>query len=184
VQRGTGTGAKSLSRPVAGKTGTSSDYKDAWFIGFTPELAVGVYMGFDKPRNMGSQATGGELAVPVFTEFMQAALNGKPATPFVMPQGMSEIWIDPATGVKASPGQAAIEEAFKPGTGPNLVTSVIGLNTFGGEQPIGPDPGLWGDQCFGDQCFDDGGTFDDRDDEGSFTETDNRGFLLGRGGLF
>ena len=56
--------------------------------------------------------------------------------------------------------------------GPNLITSVIGLNTFGVDQPIGPDPGLWGDQCFGDQCFEDGGTFDDRnDDEGSFTET-------------
>jgi penicillin-binding protein 1A len=187
VQRGTGTYAKRLNRPVAGKTGTSSDYKDAWFIGFTPELVVGVYMGFDKPRNMGSQATGGELAVPVFTEFMEDALKGKPATPFVMPQGMTEIWIDPATGVKAMPGQAAIEEAFKPGTGPNLVTSVIGLNT--GDQPIGPDPGLFGQNCFGDQCFQDGGTFDDNvapEDDGSFVDQQpNRGgFLLGRGGLF
>ena len=189
VDRGTGTFAKRLNRPVAGKTGTSSDYKDAWFIGFTPELAVGVYMGYDKPRNMGSQATGGELAVPVFTEFMEAALSGKPATPFVMPEGMTEIWIDPATGVKAMPGQAAIEEAFKPGTGPNLVTSVIGLNTFG-DQPIGPDPGLFGNNCFGDQCYDDGGTFDDQNgafEDGNFTEQDDnsgRGFLLGRGGLF
>ena len=64
---------------MAGKTGTSNDYKDAWFIGFTPELAVGVYIGFDKPRNMGSQATGGELAVPIFTEFMADGAQGQAA---------------------------------------------------------------------------------------------------------
>ncbi len=128
VQRGTGTAAKTLGRPVAGKTGTSNDYKDAWFIGFTPELAVGVYVGFDTPRNMGRQATGGEMAVPIFTDFVAKALQGAPATPFNLPTGMSEVWIDPSSGVKAYPGQAAIEEAFKPGTGPNLVTSVIGVN--------------------------------------------------------
>jgi len=129
VQRGTGTGAKRLGRPVAGKTGTSSDYKDAWFVGFTPELAVGVYIGYDQPRNMGKQATGGELAVPIFTEFMENALKGKPPTPFNMPAGMAQVWIDPATGVKANGGEAAIYEAFKPGTGPNLITSVIGVDS-------------------------------------------------------
>ena len=129
VQRGTGTGAKSLNRPVAGKTGTSNDYKDAWFIGFTPELAVGVYVGFDTPRNMGKQSTGGEMAVPIFTEFMADALKGKPPTPFNMPAGMSQVWIDPATGVKANAGDQAIYEAFKPGTGPNLITSVIGVDS-------------------------------------------------------
>jgi penicillin-binding protein 1A len=142
VQRGTGSGAKSLGRPVAGKTGTSNDYKDAWFIGFTPELAVGVYVGFDRPRNMGRQATGGELAVPIFTEFMGKALKGKPPTPFNMPGGMTQVWIDPATGVKAMGGEAAIYEAFKPGTGPNLVTSVIGVdsNAFMNIE-AGGDPG-------------------------------------------
>jgi penicillin-binding protein 1A len=129
VQRGTGTGAKRLGRPVAGKTGTSSDYKDAWFIGFTPELAVGVYVGYDRPRNMGRQATGGELAVPIFTAFMENALKGEPPTPFNMPGGMAQVWIDPATGVKANGGEAAIYEAFKPGTGPNLITSVIGVDS-------------------------------------------------------
>ena len=129
VQRGTGTYAKRLNRPVAGKTGTSNDYKDAWFIGFTPELAAGVYIGFDKPKSMGNAATGGELAVPIFTEFMQDALKGKPPTPFNMPGGMTQIWIDPATGVKATAGSAAIAEAFKPGTGPNLITSVIGVDS-------------------------------------------------------
>ena len=129
VQRGTGTGAKKLGRPVAGKTGTSNDYKDAWFIGFTPELAVGVYVGFDTPRNMGKQSTGGEMAVPIFTEFVGNALKGKPPTPFNMPGGMAQVWIDPGTGVKANGGDQAIYEAFKPGTGPNLVTSVIGVDS-------------------------------------------------------
>ena len=129
VQRGTGTGAKALNRPVAGKTGTSNDYKDAWFIGFTPELAVGVYVGFDRPRNMGRQATGGELAVPIFTQFMSRALEGTPPTPFTMPGGMTQVWIDAGTGVKAMGGQAAVAEAFKPGTGPNLITSVIGVDS-------------------------------------------------------
>jgi penicillin-binding protein 1A len=141
VQRGTGTAAKQLGRPVAGKTGTSNDYKDAWFIGFTPELAVGVYVGFDRPRNMGRQATGGELAVPIFTEFVENALKGKPPTPFNMPGGMAQVWIDAATGVKAMGGEAAIYEAFKPGTGPNLITSVIGVdsNAFDAIQSGGVD---------------------------------------------
>ena len=132
VLRGTGTAAKVLNRPVAGKTGTTNDYKDAWFVGFTPELAVGVYVGYDQPRSMGSAVTGGSFAVPIFTEFMQKALAGKPATPFPKPSGMTTAWINPNSGVEAFDGEAAIEEAFKPGTGPNLMTSVIGLdnNTF------------------------------------------------------
>lgn len=129
IQRGTGTRVKALGRPVAGKTGTSSDYKDAWFIGFTPELAVGVYIGYDTPRSMGRSATGGELAAPIFTSFVQKALEGKPVSEFIMPDGMSQTWIDPATGIKAIAGEAAILEAFKPGSGPNLITSIIGVNS-------------------------------------------------------
>jgi penicillin-binding protein 1A len=129
VQRGTGTAARRLNRPVAGKTGTSTDYKDAWFVGFTPELVVGVYIGYDTPRSMGRQATGSGIAAPIFTEFMDDALEGEPPTPFNMPSGMSQDWIDPATGVAAISGEGAILEAFKPGTGPNLVTSVIGVDS-------------------------------------------------------
>lgn len=129
VQRGTGTAAKVLNRPVAGKTGTTNDYKDAWFVGFTPELAVGIYVGYDQPRSMGSSVTGGSFATPIFTAFMQKALAGKPATPFNEPAGMTDAWIDPNSGVATYQGQAGIEEAFKPGTGPNLANSVIGLNT-------------------------------------------------------
>jgi penicillin-binding protein 1A len=127
VQRGTGTAVRGLNRPVAGKTGTSSDYKDSWFVGYTPELAVGVYIGFDTPRNMGRGATGGELAAPIFAAFVGEALEGEPATPFAMPDGMHQEWVDPATVVPAFAGGAAIAEAFKPGTGPNPLSSVIGL---------------------------------------------------------
>ncbi len=70
-----------------------------------------------------------DLAVPIFTEFMADALKGKPPTPFNMPSGMTQVWIDAATGVKANGGDAAIYEAFKPGTGPNLITSVIGVDS-------------------------------------------------------
>jgi penicillin-binding protein 1A len=174
VQRGTGTFAKKLNRPVAGKTGTSNDYKDAWFIGFTPELAVGVYVGFDKPKSMGNAATGGEMAVPIFTEFMQNALKGKPPTPFNMPTGMTQIWIDPATGVKANAGDVAIAEAFKPGTGPNLITSVIGVDSaaFQRLEEENGNGGTLGDGVFGN---------DDADDEEEGNALD---FLFGRGGLF
>ncbi len=128
VQRGTGTGARALNRPVAGKTGTTNDYKDAWFVGFTPELAVGVYIGYDQPRSMGSASTGGGMAVPIFTNFMAKALAGKPPTPFNVPDGMTTASINPNSGVVAFEGEAAIREAFKPGTGPNMMTSVIGVD--------------------------------------------------------
>jgi len=141
VQRGTGTYAKRLNRPVAGKTGTSNDYKDAWFIGFTPELAVGVYVGFDTPRSMGNAATGGEMAVPIFTSFVEKALAGKPPTPFNVPASMEQVWINPDTGVKAYSGEAGVLEAFKPGSGPNLVTSVIGVGEGNFvDVPPGQDP--------------------------------------------
>ncbi len=129
VKRGTATSVRALGRPVAGKTGTSSDYKDAWFIGFTPELAVGVYVGFDQPASMGRSATGGGLAAPIFTAFVKDALAGSPPTPFNIPSGMTQVWIDPTSGIRATAGEEAILEAFKPGTGPNLVTSVIGVNS-------------------------------------------------------
>src|SRR5690606_1840746 len=81
-----------------------------------------------QPRSMGSSVTGGTFAVPIFTEFMQKALAGKPPTPFNVPPGMTTAWISPDTGVQAMEGQSGILEAFKPGTGPNLMTSVIGVD--------------------------------------------------------
>jgi penicillin-binding protein 1A len=141
VQRGTGTFAKRLNRPVAGKTGTTNDYKDAWFVGFTPELVTGVYVGYDTPRKLGNAATGGTLATPIFTEFMEKALAGTPVTQFSEPPGMTDVWIDPITGVRAQQGGKAILESFKPGSGPNPSTSVIGVGGYGVQQIYDPNSG-------------------------------------------
>ena len=190
VQRGTAAGVgfqKEFGKPIAGKTGTTSDYRDAWFIGFTPGLVCGVYLGYDKPRSLGNEATGGDLAVPVFTEFMQDALKGKPPTPFNMPAGMSQVWIDPKTGVQADAGGGAIAEAFKPGTGPNLATSVIGVadNAYNSD---GTDTGT--DSGFGDNGGGDNAVRRPPADVFGRPRGDNgvpgnsAGFLFGNGGLF
>ena len=119
VQRGTATVVREVGKPVAGKTGTTNDEKDAWFVGFTPDLAVGVYMGYDKPRHLGHDATGGHLSAPIVKDFLKAALADKPAMPFKVPPGIKLIRVDVKTGQRATPStQSAILEAFKPGTAP------------------------------------------------------------------
>src|SRR5690606_9216113 len=85
VERGTGIRVASVGKPLAGKTGTTNDSRDAWFIGFAPDLAVGVYAGFDNPRSLGPHEQGASVAAPVFRDFMAAALKGKPAVPFRIP---------------------------------------------------------------------------------------------------
>jgi penicillin-binding protein 1A len=138
VERGTATILKSLNRPIAGKTGTTNDEKDAWFIGFTPNLVFGVYLGYDDPAPMGHGFTGSGLAAPVFKDFAEAALQGQRSVPFDPPPGMSVIAIDRKTGMRASPGGAnVIMEAFKPGTGPADSYSVIGMDTFSEGSPVG-----------------------------------------------
>ncbi|HEX2215659.1 MAG TPA: penicillin-binding protein 1A [Xanthobacteraceae bacterium] len=129
VLRGTGTTLREVGKPVAGKTGTTNDWKDAWFVGFSADLAVGVYIGYDKPRTLGtsSAATGGHLAAPIVREFMKMALAGKPAVPFRVPPGIKLIRVDPRTGTRAGPGsERVILEAFKPGTAPPDGYSIIG----------------------------------------------------------
>jgi penicillin-binding protein 1A len=127
VQEGTGQALKVVGKPVAGKTGTTNDERDAWFIGFAPDLAVGVYLGYDTPRSMGRRATGGELAAPIVAQFMKAALRNTPATPFRVPSGIQLIPIDPATGQRAAYGEDdVILEAFKPGDEPPSDTIIIG----------------------------------------------------------
>lgn len=130
VERGTGQRVRAVGKPVAGKTGTSNEEKDAWFIGFTPDLTVGVYVGYDNPKPMGRDATGGELASPIVADFLKLALKDKPATPFRVPSGVQLIPIDPATGQRAAYGDPnVILEAFKPGEGPADETVVIGANS-------------------------------------------------------
>ena len=119
VKRGTAPIVRKLGKPVAGKTGTTNDYKDAWFVGYTPDLVVGVYLGFDKPKNMGRSQTGGQLAAPVFLDFMKKALKDKAAIPFRVPNGLSFYRINGKTGVAAMPGdKSIITEAFKHGAEP------------------------------------------------------------------
>ncbi len=129
VTRGTAPAvSKALQRPVAGKTGTTNDEKDAWFVGFTPNMVVGVFMGYDQPRPMGKGSTGGGLAAPIFSDFMTAALKDKRPVDFRIPQGMKLIRINRKTGMHAGEGSGdVILEAFKPGTGPADSYTVIGL---------------------------------------------------------
>ncbi|MFK8251647.1 penicillin-binding protein 1A [Ancylobacter terrae] len=126
VQRGTGTALKAIGKPIAGKTGTTNDEKDAWFVGFTPDIAVGVYLGFDNPKPMGKGSTGGLIAAPVVRDFLQVAIADRPAVPFRVPPGIKLIRINPKTGLRAGPGENSILEAFKPGTAPPDSYSVIG----------------------------------------------------------
>jgi penicillin-binding protein 1A len=140
VQRGTATVVKEVGKPVAGKTGTTNDEKDAWFIGFSPDLVVGVYLGYDKPRHLGRGATGGVLAAPVVKEFMKVALADKPAVPFRVPSGIKLIRVDPKTGMRAGPGDGrVILEAFKPGTAPPDNYSVVGVTDAEG-RPLSVSP--------------------------------------------
>jgi penicillin-binding protein 1A len=140
VQRGTGTAVKAVGKPIAGKTGTTNDEKDVWFIGFSPDLVVGVFMGYDKPRHIGDRATGGGLAAPIFRDFMKVALADKPGVPFRVPAGIKLIRVDPKTGMRAGPGGGnVILEAFKPGTAPPDNYSVIGVTDPEG-RPIGVSP--------------------------------------------
>jgi penicillin-binding protein 1A len=110
VQRGTGSRAgQGLNRPVSGKTGTTDDYKDNWFVGFTPELVVAVWVGYDEPRSLGSGETGGTNAAPIFRDVIAAALGNSPAVPFRAPPGTALVRI-------TTDGGATILEAFRPGT--------------------------------------------------------------------
>jgi penicillin-binding protein 1A len=125
VQRGTGSVVKAVDRPLAGKTGTTNDERDAWFVGFAPDLTVGVFVGFDNPHHLGKGETGGHVAAPIFRDFMKVAVGTKPAVPFRIPPGITFMRVDLHSGQLADPDdQSAILEAFKegtaPGSGPNL----------------------------------------------------------------
>jgi penicillin-binding protein 1A len=127
VERGTGKKVQIVGKPVAGKTGTSNDERDAWFIGFTPDLTVGVYVGYDNPKPMGKGRTGGELAAPIVADFMRLALRDKAAVPFRVPRAIELIPIHVNTGKRGVFGtDGVIFEAFKPGDEPPANTVVIG----------------------------------------------------------
>ncbi|HXZ15914.1 MAG TPA: penicillin-binding transpeptidase domain-containing protein, partial [Roseiarcus sp.] len=117
ILRGTGFVISELKRHLAGKTGTTNEAKDLWFVGFSPNLTFGVFMGYDKPRSLGDSAQAALYTAPIFRDFMKLALKDTPDTPFRVPPGIKLISVDAHTGMRSS-GPGSIEEAFKPGTSP------------------------------------------------------------------
>ena len=117
VQHGTGWRARSLGRPVAAKTGTTDQFMDAWFIGYTPELIAGIWVGFDEERSLGENETGARAASPIWVTFMSKMLKDRPVKDFPVPEGIEFMKIDPQTG-QVSLGREGILECFREGTGP------------------------------------------------------------------
>ncbi len=119
VVRGTGGMIRAVGKPLGGKTGTTNDEKDAWFVGFSPDMTMGVFIGYDNPQPMGHGETGGELAAPIFRDFFKLALKDKPAIPFRTPSDIRQVRINKKTGQRTDPSDPdAIVEYFKPGTEP------------------------------------------------------------------
>jgi penicillin-binding protein 1A len=146
VQRGTATIISKMlpNVPIAGKTGTTNDEKDAWFIGYTPDLVVGVFIGYDSPKHLGKGMTGGHVAAPVFGNFMKMALADKKAVPFRIPPGIKLVRVSLRTGLRTQGGEPdSVQEAFKPYEEPDDAFSVIGFTNesggfFTGDQPDTP----------------------------------------------
>jgi penicillin-binding protein 1A len=119
IERGTGHRARGLNRPAAGKTGTTNDQMDAWFVGYTPELLAGAWVGFDEKKSLGKQETGGRAAVPIWTEFMERATEKIPITDFPIPPDVVFVNIEEKSGKRAAPGDHdVLLECFRRGTEP------------------------------------------------------------------
>jgi penicillin-binding protein 1A len=144
VQRGTGRSLRKLGFPLAGKTGTTNDEKDAWFVGFTPDLVVGVFVGYDTPRPMGKGSTGGHVAAPIVGNFLKMARAGKAPIPFRIPPGIKLVRVSIKTGLRVtSGGPDVVLEAFKPNEGPDDEYSILGFEHQGGLiQPQGGRGGV------------------------------------------
>jgi penicillin-binding protein 1A len=148
VQKGTGQAAKALSRPIAGKTGTTNDYINAWFIGGTPNLVAGVYVGFDDRRSLGENETGARAALPIWMAFMKEALNQLPVVPFEIPDGVTFVKVDSSTGLLESDeegeGRKGVVELFAKGSEPTQAvhrrldpTDFYKLDQIPEGQPVG-----------------------------------------------
>jgi penicillin-binding protein 1A len=152
VQEGTGKRAKQLGRPIAGKTGTSNQAKDGWFVGYSTDIACAVWTGYDDPTPMGAGEAGATLALPAFVDFMREAHKKRPPADFPVSGGIVRVSIDPTTGLRAYPDQKdAIEEVFVSGTEPTEVATPdagapeaadAGAAEAGPTSATGPDAGL------------------------------------------
>jgi penicillin-binding protein 1A len=141
VDRGTGRRIKEIGKPLAGKTGTTNDSNDAWFVGFSADLAVGVFIGFDAPRTLGPNETGSSVSVPIFKDVMAEALKDQRAVPFRIPPGIRLVRVNPSTGVVARAGERdVIWEAFKPGSEPMALGPVLDGGALTSDA-AGPAPG-------------------------------------------
>ena len=128
IEEGTAASARGkLKRPAAGKTGTTTSERDAWFIGYTPDIVVGVWVGFDDMRDLGRGEQGARSALPIWIETMNGALKGVPPKPFPQPPGVETVRIDPVTGLLAAPGATnGIDEVFLAGSAPKEVAPQAG----------------------------------------------------------
>jgi penicillin-binding protein 1A len=130
VQRGTGVAAQVLGRPIGGKTGTTNDFRSAWFVGFSPRIVVATYIGFDDDRSLGKGETGAVAALPIFIEFMQEALKGYPSMEFKAPPGTRFAYVGPN------------REAFRPGTEPRpQVAASVDVDTGASSAAVTTAPG-------------------------------------------
>jgi penicillin-binding protein 1A len=142
IERGTAVVARDVGVPLAGKTGTTNDYKDAWFVGFSPNLTVGIYIGFDQPATLGHGETGGANSAPIFRNFMKDAVGSEPPVPFRIPPGIRLVRVDLKSGRPSSGG--AVLEAFKAGTEPGSGYVPKGDafgSGMGGSEEVDPDTG-------------------------------------------
>ena len=141
VQRGTGRALSKLGAPIGGKTGTTNEFRDAWFVGFTPDLVAAAYVGFDQPQSLGRKESGGRVAAPIVRDFFAAALAERPAVPFRVPPGIRFVRVERENG--ALPGPASdnvIVEAFLPGTEPTQRTALRAADRADRELEAGTVP--------------------------------------------
>ena len=126
IKRGTGRKLRNLNLPLAGKTGTTNKNMDAWFLGFTSKLVIGVYVGFDEPKSLGKYETGAKAALPIFKKFVERVVKKKDALPFKVPKNINLVMVDLETGLPPNAStKNVIYESFKPED-----NFIVGLENF------------------------------------------------------